>query len=88
MELRFKGKFNRDIDISNRNLLEQVKNAIQSVIAAKDIAQIQNLKKLRKYKTLYRIEIDKDYRIGIIIRNKTVWFVRFGHRNNFYEYFP
>jgi len=31
MELRFKGQFNRDIDINNRPLLEEIKDAIANV---------------------------------------------------------
>jgi hypothetical protein len=88
MELRFKGQFNRDIDISNRYILEEVEKAKLEVKKAKTIAQISNLIKLRKYTTLYRIKIDKDYRIGIVIRDQTVWFVRFGHRHGFYKKFP
>jgi mRNA interferase RelE/StbE len=88
MELKFKGRFNRDIDISNRALLEEIKEVILNVKEARNISQIRNLKKLRSYETHYRIRIAEDYRIGIIIRNKTVWFARFGHRNIFYNKFP
>lgn len=88
MELKYKGQFNRDIDVNNHSLLEEVKNAILNVKSAKSIAQIRHLKKLRKYKTHYRIKIAEDYRIGVIIRNKTVWFSRFGHRHVFYKSFP
>lgn len=88
MELKFKGQFNRDIDISNRPLLEKIKEAIENVKDARNISQIRNLKKLRSYQTHYRIRVAQDYRIGIIIRNNTVWFARFGHRNIFYTKFP
>ncbi len=50
MELRFKGQFNRDIDISNRKILEEVRDCILNVKAAKSISQIANFKKLRIYK--------------------------------------
>lgn len=88
MELKFKGQFIRDIDVSNKALLHEVKAAIDNVKAAKTIAQIAQLKKLRSYETLYRIKVAKDYRIGVVIRNEVVWFVRFGHRNNIYKRFP
>ena len=59
MELKFKGQFNRDIDVANRELLEEVKNAILNVKAAKSVSQIAQLKKLRKYETHYRIKVSE-----------------------------
>lgn len=88
MELRYKAQFNRDIDIKDAHLLEAVHNAILNVKSAKALSRIHGLKKLRKYKTHYRIKIEGDYRIGVIIRGKTIWFSRFGHRSNFYKSFP
>ena len=88
MVLKFKGQFNRDIDINNHEVLQNVYSAISNVKAASSINQIQHLKKLRSYKTYYRIRVADDYRIGVIIRKKTVWFVCFGHRNTVYKYFP
>ncbi len=88
MELKFRGQFNRDINIANRELLEEIKKAILNVKAAKSVSQIAQLKKLRQYKAHYRIKIAEDYRIGIVIRKEVVWFACFGHRNNFYKSFP
>lgn len=88
MELRFKGSFKRDIEKCNRSLLEAILASIINVKNAKSIPQIQQLKKLRKYKTHYRIKIKEDYRLGVIIKNNKIWFVRFGHRKNFYSDFP
>lgn len=88
MELKFKGQFNRDIDIANKTVLEAVSDAIKNVKQAESIKQINEIKKLRKYKIQYRIKVAKDYRIGVVIQNKTVWFVRFGHRNSIYKNFP
>jgi len=86
MELRYKGQFFRDLsNYKNKELLDDVKNSIQSVKRASAIAQIPNLKKLDEYGIYYRIRIAKDYRIGITIRNNIILFRRFGHRNNFYK---
>lgn len=73
MELKFKGQFNRDIDINNLKLLKAIGDVILNIKNAKSPSQIHRLKKLRNYKTHYRIKIDDDYRIGIIIRGKSVW---------------
>jgi mRNA-degrading endonuclease RelE of RelBE toxin-antitoxin system len=88
MELKYKGTFKRDFETANRALIVAVYQAVMNVKAAKSIEQIHHLKKLHKYKTHYRIRIANDYRIGIIIRKNTVWFVRFGHRNIIYKQFP
>jgi mRNA-degrading endonuclease RelE of RelBE toxin-antitoxin system len=87
MELKYKGQFNRDIDIDNSKVLNAVKDAVINVKKAVNISKINNLKKLKKYAVHYRIKIAENYRIGLIIRKNTVWFVRFGHRNTFYKYF-
>ena len=88
MELKYKGQFSRDIDTDNSKVLNAVKDAIINVKNAANISKIHNLKKLKKYSIHYRIKIAENYRIGIIIRKNTVWFVRFGHRSAFYKYFP
>jgi mRNA-degrading endonuclease RelE of RelBE toxin-antitoxin system len=85
MELRFRGQFNRDIAGQNRILSEAISDTIVNVKNAPSPAQINNFKKLRKYRTHYRIKVLGDYRMGVIIKGKTVWFVRFGHRNIFYK---
>lgn len=69
-------------------MLEEVKDAILNVQSADSLSQIVNLKKLRNYKTLYRIRVADNYRIGVVVRQKVVWFVRFGHRSSFYGKFP
>ena len=85
MELIFSGQFDRDIDINNRKILDAIRDVILNVEKAQDISQINNLKKLEKYKTQYRIRVADDYRIGVIIRGNKVWFACFGHRNIFYK---
>ncbi len=86
MELIVKGQFYRDITrYSNFLLLENIYEVMKSVEEATDISQIQNLKKLKKYKVYYRIKVAEIYRIGVVIRVDTVWFVRFGHRSKFYK---
>ena len=89
MELRFRGEFNRDVDdIRNRQVLDALRDAVLNIENASDISRIHNIKKLRKLKNHYRIRVADNYRAGIIIRGKTVWFARFGHRSCFYKSFP
>ena len=88
MELKFSGQFNKDVKGLNRNLSEAIHKSILNVKTASSVPGIHNLVKLKKYKTHFRIRIEGEYRIGVIIRGKTVWFVRFAHRTVFYKNFP
>jgi len=89
MELNVKGSFYRDAaEWKNTALHKAIFDAVTNVRNASDISQIQFLVKLKKYTVHYCIQVATDYRIGIIIRKNTVWFIRFAHRNSFYEYFP
>jgi mRNA interferase RelE/StbE len=89
MELIVKGTFYRDISAyTNRHLLKEVYDVMQNISNADSIFNINDLKKLKKYKNQYRIKILKSYRIGIVVQKNKVWFVRFGHRNSFYKGFP
>ena len=85
MELRFSGQFTRDIAHCNREVSREINRAIVNVKNASSVSQIQNLVKLRKYKVHYRIQVAREYRIGILVRGNTVWFSRFGHRSIFYK---
>ena len=88
MDLKFSGQFNRDIDIGNKQVLKNIYNAILNVKNAQEISSIHEIKKLREYSVHYRIRLPSNYRIGVIIRKNTVWFMRFGHRSVFYKRFP
>jgi len=72
MQVEFLAKFNRDLD---RIHLKSVKNSILKVIdeekVADSIGQIPNLKKLRGFKSAYRIRIG-EYRLGIFVDGSTV----------------
>ena len=89
MELIVKGTFFRDINsISNLDLLSAIAEKVKEIEAAHASKQIVDLKKLRKYKFHFRIKIADVYRIGAMIRGNKIWFIRFGHRSNFYKKFP
>ena len=57
------------------------------VEAAKDILEIQNIKKLKGHRFFYRIRIGQ-YRVGLKIEKGTVSFAAFDHRKDIYKYFP
>ena len=89
MNLEFKKSFARDLKRKKheKQFLERVKQVIQELDDAENILEIKNLKKLGAEGNYYRIRIG-DYRIGLIIENDNVCFVRALHRNEIYRYFP
>lgn len=89
MNSEFKKSFARDLRKrkNEKALLDRVRGIIREVDEANTIHEINNLKKLKAEDNYYRIRLG-DYRIGLIIEEDTVHFVRFLHRSEVYRYFP
>lgn len=60
---------------------------IRNILDAENMKEIQNLKKLKGHKNIYRIRLG-DYRIGIVLKNDTIILAAFDHRSDIYKYFP
>lgn len=73
--------------IRDNSLRRRVKEAIEQVEAVQSLHEIPNLTKLSNSSGIYRIRIG-DYRIGVVIEEDEVEFVRFLHRRDIYRYFP
>ena len=88
MDIRYERSFAKDLkNVKEKALLDRVKNIIDEVKEAENLTQIKNLRKLKGYKTYYRIRFG-DYRIGIEILGDEIIFARFLHRRDIYRYFP
>lgn len=89
MRTLFKKSFTKDLRnySKDRTLLSRVEEAILQIESSEAIVDITNLKKLKAEGTFYRIRIG-NYRLGIVIENETVTFVRLLHRKDIYRYFP
>ena len=90
MKTEFKSSFLKDIrSIKDKTLLFRLEQFILAVETADNLSAIPNLKKLKGQKSqfYYRSRIG-NYRVGIIIRQDTVVFVRFLNRKEIYRYFP
>ncbi len=88
MNVEFKSSFVRDLKhIRDKALKERVKETIELVEQAQSFPEIGNVKKLRGGDRYYRIRIG-DYRLGLVLEDDTVTFVRFLHRKDLYRYFP
>ncbi len=93
MVLRYKPKFTRDIGkIRDKEVTKALALTMYNIRNSRIVSDIYNIKKLDEYSVHYRIKIkldkEKDYRVGIIIRKNTVWLMRFLHRDKIYKEFP
>ena len=90
MKTEFKDSFLKDIrSIKDKKLLSRLEQFILTVESLDNLNQIPNLKKLKgqKNKVYYRSRIG-NYRVGLIIQQDIVIFVRFLDRKEVYRYFP
>lgn len=88
MNIKFESRFEKDIkSIKDRNLLKKLQQIILDCKQAETLGQINNLKKLRGYDSLYRIRLG-DYRVGVEVVENEIIFTRFLHRKDIYKSFP
>lgn len=88
MKVLFESKFAKDLsDTTDDKVLAKINTLILECKQAESIIAIKNIKKLRGYKTLYRIRIG-NYRLGVEIIHNEIIFTRCLHRKNIYKYFP
>ena len=91
MQSKFKPKFWKDITglKNDREVMGALEKVFINVEKAKSINEINNIKQLEKFKARYRIKLmldkKRDYRIGVYIHSKTVWFARLLLRKKIYE---
>ncbi len=88
MQVEITNKFRKQVKkLNNKNINNSLVKVIQSIGLAKNISEINNLKKLKGYKHFYRIRLG-DYRIGVTIKDKIITLAAIDHRSNIYKYFP
>ena len=88
MKVEFRSSFTRDLKkVSENKVRQRVRQAIEQVETADQLAEIAQLKKLSGEGSYYRIRIG-DYRIGLKVEQETVIFVRCLPRRDIYRRFP
>jgi len=88
MEIKIDKTFQKDTrKIKDKSVLRKVANTIANVKRAKKLEEVKNLKKIQGTSSMYRIRIG-DYRLGIIVKESSVEFIRCLHRKDIYKYFP
>ena len=80
--------FEKDVDKElSKELQLKVADLIDELQKAPSLQSINNLKKLKGYKTAYRIRMG-DYRIGFIFEAGAIKLSRVLNRKDIYRYFP
>lgn len=88
MRVEFKESFIKDLkSVKDKSLLNRVKIMIEAIERADSLGEIAALKKLKGGGNYFRKRIG-DYRVGIVLENDLVIFVRFLNRKDIYKYFP
>ena len=67
--------------------MADIEKTIIQVENVKTTIDINQLKKLKGYKSAFRIKVG-DYRIGLFIENDVIEFARILHRKDIYNLFP
>jgi len=88
LKVDFKNSFLKDIKrVKDKSVKQRLKEIIDAAEKAEQLQKISDIKKLKGSDSFYRIRIG-DYRIGLLVTEDTVIFVRFLHRREIYRYFP
>ncbi len=88
MKIEFEKHFIKEVDkLKDAKLKEDIREAIEDAKKATKMADLMNTKKLKGFKTAYRIKTG-NYRIGIFFQDSIITFVAFDHRKDFYKHFP
>ncbi|HSB11501.1 MAG TPA: type II toxin-antitoxin system RelE/ParE family toxin [Blastocatellia bacterium] len=88
MNVQFRASFAKDLKkISNKDILNNVRETIDQIGRAPGPQDISGLTKLKGARNYYRVRVG-EYRIGLILEGDTVVFVRCLDRKEIYRYFP
>ncbi|WP_339378687.1 type II toxin-antitoxin system RelE family toxin [Calothrix sp. NIES-2100] len=86
--VEFRKSFEKDLSkIKDETLLQRIQTVIEEVENAENLAEVNNVKKLKADGDYYRIRVG-DYRIGLTISDNAIVFVRALQRKDIYRYFP
>jgi len=92
MIIKINQSFDRDVKkVKNKYLKQALTDKIEQIEKARSLEHVTGIILLRGYSTYYRIKVKtetKSYRIGAIVRNDTIWLVRFLPRRKVYKLFP
>ena len=81
-------QFERDVEKElNKALQFTLADIVEHLKKVSSLKEIPNLKKMKGFKTAYRIRMG-EYRIGFILQSDTITLSRIMNRKEIYRYFP
>jgi len=87
MRVSFRRSFARDLDrIKDRSTLQRIRGVIEEVERVESLREISGVRKISGASDLYRMRVGL-YRIGVVVTDDGVDFVRCLHRREIYRYF-
>lgn len=87
MKIEYRELFDYDLSNLDSNYLKRVFEKINLMKSIDNISSLSNLKKLKWYKTFYRLRI-WEYRLWFSLEKDKIILERFLHRKDIYKYFP
>ncbi len=87
MKVEYRELFDYDLSNLDSNNLRRVFEKINLIKNSESINDLSNLKKLKWYKSFYRLRI-WDYRLWFSVEKDKIILERFLHRKDIYKYFP
>ena len=88
MKVEFRNSFLRDLrGLRGQPILTRIRAAIEEAENSSTLNEISQLTRLQGGGNFYRIRVS-DYRLGLIIEDDIIIFVRCLHRREIYRYFP
>ena len=87
MKITYKSSFERDVKKASIEAQINLREIILTLKSAATLNEIPNLKKLKGYKTAYRIRVT-NYRLGLFYEEGELTLSRFLPRKTIYRVFP
>jgi len=88
VKIDFTNAFLKDIEsVRDPKLKASIKEVIIDAQLSPGIRSIQNVSKLKGYRSCFRIKMGH-YRFGLKLENNVLTFAAFHHRKDIYRHFP
>lgn len=88
MEVIITRQFEKDTEkVLSKKMQIRLAEIIEELQKVSNLSEINNVKKLKGFKSAYRIKMG-DYRIGFILENNLIKLSRIMNRKEIYRHFP
>ncbi len=88
MKTAYRKRFLKDLAVLPAGVRARIETFVfETVPGADTLAETGKIEKMRGYEQCYKARFG-NYRVGLIVRNDTVYFERVLHRRDIYRYFP